>query len=219
MASSSSAGEKVGGTMILVNMYLAKTDAEIGLEDVHHEDPIQAYIVHNDKIELGTESKHWNYSSNTVGLALARCEMDYGRASLFPTSLRDAMVMFFVPNVTIPATLTQNTLKCLSECDAPYEEQFYIGVQTALRSYYNAGLGNRAEQRHVGNCLEKINERIQRQRTQSLEAGQEPSYEHNAYLTWVDVDHWVVEEWDQQSRFYTDAHANALMQCKIKNQG
>ena len=54
MASSSS-NEIVHGTLVLVNIYLSKTDPAEAFGDVQHGPPLQAYIIHSDKQGLGTD--------------------------------------------------------------------------------------------------------------------------------------------------------------------
>ena len=92
MASSSSQ-EKVNGTLVLVNIYLSKTDPPAMFGDVEHGKFVQTYVVHNDKQGLGTERTLWDRPSNTIGVAVAPCNMDPALQRKLPRSCGENVVM------------------------------------------------------------------------------------------------------------------------------
>ena len=66
MASSSASNERVNGMVILVNLYLSKTDPAPVFGDLRPGEPIQAFIVHHDKQGLGTNVNKGDMKSNTM---------------------------------------------------------------------------------------------------------------------------------------------------------
>ena len=84
MAFSSALQDRVNGTVILVNLYLSKTDPAPLLRDLHYSRPIQAYIVHSAKQSLCTDVNFWDRQSDTLGLVLASCEMTFASQVDFP---------------------------------------------------------------------------------------------------------------------------------------
>ena len=104
MASSSS-DNTANGTVMLINMYLSRTDAFAMLADFRHGPLVQTYIVHSDKQGLGNDRSIWDMPSNTLGIVLASCEMNSVSQSDFPRLWNNDVVISFVPNLSIDARI------------------------------------------------------------------------------------------------------------------
>ena len=161
MASSSSAKETVSGTIMLVNVYLSKTDPATVFGDLLYWNLTQAYMHHNPKQNLDPGVSVWDRPSNTLGLALASCKMRHALQFTFPRICENRIVMHFIPDVFATAEFTVGAFNDVSKMDGEYVKDFYMGVQVALKCFQITMKGRRQETRYVGRCLGDIESYVQ----------------------------------------------------------
>ena len=199
-------------------MYLSRTDPETILAGIGHDDPLQAYIVHNDKQGIERNTALWDLPSNTLGLVLTTCTLNHHVQRTFPRTYQDNMVMHFIPNVSIPPTFALDKFKTITTYNPDNAQEFYAGVEAAHVRYQHLMHGKRAPIRYVGRCIEevrrKMNElgavpcdatpgqRLQvqtrsllslRQITMPRQLGLEHTATHHTSLPWTDVASWAVD--------------------------
>ena len=124
---SSNPNAKVNGTVILANLYLSKTSPLFALDGIQHETPMQAYMVYSGKDELETDDYMWERISHTLGLSLASCEITCESEGTFPQDFRKGNALVHcVPDLDILREFFDEHLKCISEYEAPNENDFFM---------------------------------------------------------------------------------------------
>ena len=155
MASSSS-DNKVNGTVMLINMYLSKTDASAMLGNFHHGPPVQTYIVHSDKQGLGNNRSLWDRPSNTLGIVLASCEMNSVSQSDLPRLCDNGVVIGFAANLSVDPMFRADTFNCISDFRGLQAVDFFSAVKFGLEKLQKELKGNRAALRYAGRSIGEV---------------------------------------------------------------
>ena len=102
------------GVVLVVNIYLSKSDPSILLDDFEIGSMTQAYILLRNKQDLEVDASARDQQSNTLGVVMIPCKAKANRrldVSQYPQHCPNNVVLHVVENVVIPSAFANITFK------------------------------------------------------------------------------------------------------------